>query len=147
MGWTARLVSVGDLVNGEIPLTYEYTDAATGRTFRETVKTHTQQTDAWVQNRGAGRAVELDALDAFKARAQAAIGPVVVTDHLATLPPPTQAELDARAWADKVNEAAKIKAAVSIGVATKADTDRLVVLDEEIKATYLPEYKTLLSLR
>ena len=141
MSWTARLVNVGDAVNGEIPLTYEYTDAATGRTFRETVKTHTQQTDAWIQNRGAGRAVELDALDAFKTRAQAAIGPVVVTDHLATLPPPTQAELDARAWITKVNEATQIRAAQTLGVMTQADTDRLAVLVAEIRATYLPAYR------
>lgn len=144
MSWTAKLVSVSDAVNGVITLTYEYTDPATGRTFRETVNTHTQQTDAWVQNRGAGRAKELDELDAFKVRAESAVGPVTVTDHLATLPPPPKSELDARVWVAKVNEAAAIRAANQLGVATQADLDRLTTLMAEIKATYLPEYKNFL---
>jgi len=147
MAWQSQLVSVSDPVNGEITLTYEYLDKATDRTFYEKVQARTQQTDAWVQNRGAGRALELDALDAFADRAKQVVGPVVVTDHLATLPPPTQAELDARAWSANVNEAARIRAAQTLGVATQADLERLAVLDAEIKAGYLPEYKDFLSPR
>ena len=141
MSWTARLVNAGDPKDGCVVLTYEYTDPATARSFQEDVVVSSEQTDAWIQNRGAGRAVELDKLDAFKARAQAAVGPVVVTDYLATLPPPTQVELDARAWIAKVNEAAQIRAANQLGVATQADLDRLATLVAAIKATYLPGYK------
>lgn len=141
MPWQAQLVSVSPMQNGRITLTYRYDDAVTGRTFTESVEVLSAQTDAWVQNRGAGRAVELDALDAFAPRAQAATGPVVVTDHLKTLPPPTPDQLAANEWVNKVNQASRIKTMVSLGVAQKSDTDILAALQTDIQATFLPEYQ------
>jgi hypothetical protein len=136
----SQLLAVDTLL-GKLRLTYRHRDPSTGRQLDETVEVLSQQTPAWVQNRGAGRAVELDALDAFTASAQAAVGPVVVTDHLATLPPPTAAQIATQVWIDKINLAQQYKAAKALGVSTPADDTALTALLADIKATFLPEYK------
>lgn len=141
MAWRATLIEVQPPQKGRVTLVYEYTDEATTRVFRESVDTLSAQTDAWVQNRGAGRAVELDALDAFALRAASAVGEVVVTDHLKTLPPPTDEQVAANAWVDKVNQVSRINTMVALGVAQKTDLDSLAILQADIQASFLPSYQ------
>lgn len=128
--------------NGITTLTYRHTDPTTGRTHTEQVTTRVAQTPAWIQNWGASRALELDALDAFTVLAESKKGLTVVTSN--DPPPPTAAELAAMAWVAKVNEAQQIRAAKALGVATAEDDARLLVLVADIKSTYLPGYKAYL---
>lgn len=140
----SQLESVEGPVNGVVTLVYRHTDPDTGRTQTERVETRHAQTDAWIHNWGAGRAQELDALDAFASRAQGAKGVVVVTDHIASVPPRSAEQLAAEQWVQKINEADRIQKAVSWGFATKADADRLAVLRTEIVAEARPNYKDFL---